>query len=156
MSLPCPHCGNEESLADRDPGEIKPVVPLNQQGDYGRFPLPESTLSSLSSSDLESLSDSVKEQQRIKQPRAIEHEFEGPPSITSAKSHGITHESTLVETTTDAVINTRFDQVESTITTIEDNMKALSLDMKKVMNSLKVIEGILSEISNELHSLREK
>ncbi|MHA2247366.1 MAG: hypothetical protein ACXADY_20635 [Candidatus Hodarchaeales archaeon] len=152
MSLPCPHCGNKESLADRDPDEIKPVVPINQRDDYEKFPLPESTFSSFSSSDLESLYDSAKEQQPI----AIEHEFEGPPSISSAKSHGITHESTLVETTTDAVINTRFDQLESTITTVEDGMKALSLDTKKVLNSLRVIEGILLEISKELLSLREK
>ena len=115
MSLPCPHCGSNVSLADRDPGEIKPVVPLDRQDKYERFPIPESTLSSISSSDLELLSDSVKEQQQIKQPRAIEHEFEGPPSISS-KPPSITHESTIVEPPTDSVLNTRFEKVESTIT----------------------------------------
>lgn len=161
MNLPCPHCGSKDSLADRDPSEFKAVVPLEQRDDYEKFPLPDSTLGPFSASDLksssnlESLSEAVKKQQQIKQPRAIEHEFEGPPSISSTKSHDITRESTLVETTPAAVINTRFDQVESTITTIEDDMKTLSLDMKRVMNSLKVIEGILSEISNDLRSLRE-
>lgn len=155
MNFPCPHCGGKDSLANRDPGEIKPVVPLNQQDQYESFPIPESTLSSISTSDLERLSDSVKEQQ-IQQPMAIEHELEGPPSISSSKSRGTTHEGTLIKPTIDTAINTRFEKVESTLTTIEDVTKALSLDMKRVMNSLKAIEGILSKMSNELFRLREK
>ena len=36
MKFPCPHCGAEESLTDREVGEIKPIIPPEFQADFDK------------------------------------------------------------------------------------------------------------------------
>ena len=40
MRLPCPHCGAEEALTDREADEIKPIIPLDLQESFKEPPAP--------------------------------------------------------------------------------------------------------------------
>ncbi len=40
MGFPCPHCGAEQALTDREADEIKPIIPLDLQGDFKEPPPP--------------------------------------------------------------------------------------------------------------------
>jgi len=41
MKFPCSHCGSDLSMQDRMEGEIKPIVPVEIQGDFDEPPPPE-------------------------------------------------------------------------------------------------------------------
>ena len=34
MSFPCPHCGSDQEFTDREPDEIKPIIPLDLQESF--------------------------------------------------------------------------------------------------------------------------
>lgn len=40
MDFPCPHCGSEQALTDREEDEIKPIIPLDLQESFGEPPPP--------------------------------------------------------------------------------------------------------------------
>ena len=42
MGFPCPHCGAEEALTDREDNEIKPIIPLDLQESFKIPPPPKS------------------------------------------------------------------------------------------------------------------
>ena len=41
MKFPCSHCGSDLSMQDRIEGEIKPIVPVEIQGNFAEPPPPE-------------------------------------------------------------------------------------------------------------------
>ncbi|UCG03337.1 MAG: hypothetical protein JSW11_04970 [Candidatus Heimdallarchaeota archaeon] len=64
MGFPCPHCGGEQALTDRESDEIKPIIPLDLQESFKEPPPP------IDDSDSSS---------PPYQPPAPQHEYSPPP-----------------------------------------------------------------------------
>jgi hypothetical protein len=136
MKFPCSHCGSDLSMQDRVEGEIKPIVPLEIQGNFAEPPPPEYVDSLPASTPSPSISPSKASSGPIykgeSKPRST------PPSSTSSSG-------------TQSSSNTDY-----RLTSIEGTLDEITSQLTTLMKSQKVIETILTKINSELLKLRGK
>ena len=136
MKLPCEHCGGDLSMQDRVEGEIKPIVPVEIQGNFAEPPPPEYVDSLPASTPSPSVSPSKASSGPI-------YKGESKPRSTtpSSTSSGGTQSSS----------NTDY-----RLTSIEGTLDEITSQLTTLMKSQKVIETILTKINSELLKLRGK
>ena len=134
MKFPCSHCGSDLSMQDRIEGEIKPIVPVEIQGDFDEPPPPEYVESLPVSSPSPSLS---KKSAEI--PKRTEIKQRSKPSSSTGSSK--------VGMSSDA---------DYRLTSIEGTLDEITSQLTTLMKSQKVIETILTKINSELLKLRDK
>jgi len=134
MKFPCSHCGSDLSMQDRVEGEIKPIVPVEIQGDFAEPPPPEYVDSLPASTPSPSISKkSSKPQYKAKTKQRT--------SPTSSPVSGN------VKMSSDA---------DNRLTSIEGTLDEITSQLTTLMKSQKVIETILTKINSELLKLRGK
>ena len=134
MKFPCSHCGSDLSMQDRVEGEIKPIVPVEIQGDFAEPPPPEYVDSLPASTPSPSISKkSSKPQYKAKTKQRT--------SPTSSPVSGN------VKMSSDA---------DNRLTSIEGTLDEITSQLTTLMKSQKVIETILTKINSELLKLRDK
>lgn len=134
MKFPCSHCGSDLSMQDRIEGEIKPIVPVEIQGNFDEPPPPEYVDSlpvSTQSSSYEKISSETPKRTETK------HRSNASSSTESSK----------VEMSSDA---------DYRLTSIESTLDEITSQLTTLMKSQKVIETILTKINSELLKLRGK
>jgi len=134
MKFPCSHCGSDLSMQDRIEGEIKPIVPVEIQGDFDEPPPPEYVDSLPVSTHSPSLAKKSLETPEIPE---IKHRSKAHSSIGSSK----------VEMSSDA---------DNKLTSMESTLDQITTQLTTLMKSQKVIETILTKINSELLKLRDK
>ena len=146
MNFPCPHCGSEESLSTRSPDDIKMIVPKEFQGDFDEPPPPVYSpgVSTSLTKGSSSITSSAQKQKK------------GSNGIENLPSSATYRSSAPGETIPETSFDNRLLDVEIAIKNMENDVKALSVDMKTLLKSQKVIESILTKINKELLKLREK
>ena len=134
MKFPCSHCGSDLSIQDLVEGEIKPIVPVEIQGDFAEPPPPEYVDSLPASTPSPSISKkSSKPQYKAKTKQRT--------SPTSSPVSGN------VKMSSDA---------DNRLTSIEGTLDEITTQLTTLMKSQKVIETILTKINSELLKLRGK
>jgi hypothetical protein len=159
MKFPCPHCGSHESLYDRSADEIKPIIPLDLQGNFDEPPPLISASVSYNFHDVRPVSHPIESQiitnsglslQEQIQPRnTVGYKFESPSYSTVPRN--ISTRGTIEFTT-----NSRLENLEGTIKTLENEIKILSSDMKNILKSQKVTESILINMNKKLLKLQKE
>lgn len=134
MKFPCSHCGSDLSMQDRIEGEIKPIVPVEIQGDFDEPPPPEYVDSIPVSSPSPSLS-----KKSAEKPKRTEIKQRSKPSSSTGSSK--------VGMSSDA---------DYRLTSIEGTLDEITSQLTTLMKSQKVIETILTKINSELLKLRDK
>ena len=134
MKFPCSHCGSDLSIQDRIEGEIKPIVPVEIQGDFAEPPPPEYVDSLPVSTPSPSIS----------------KKSSGPTYTGETKKRSSTSSSTS-SSTTQSSSNTDY-----RLTSIEGTLGEITSQLTTLMKSQKVIETILTKINSELLKLRGK
>ena len=134
MKFPCSHCGSDLSMQDRVEGEIKPIVPVEIQGNFAEPPPPEYVDSLPVSTPSPSLS-----QKSSDLPKNAEIKHRSRPSSST--------ESSKVEMSSNT---------DSRLTSIEGTLDEITSQLTTLMKSQKVIETILTKINSELLKLRGK
>ena len=134
MKFPCSHCGSDLSIQDRIEGEIKPIVPVEIQGDFAEPPPPEYVDSLPVSTPSPSISKKSSEPQYKAKTK---HRSSAPSSTGSGK----------VQSSSDA---------DYRLTSIEGTLDEITNQLTTLMKSQKVIETILTKINSELLKLRDK
>ncbi len=134
MKFPCSHCGSDLSMQDRIEGEIKPIVPVEIQGNFDEPPPPEYVDSIPVSSPSPSLS---KKSAEIPKRTEIKQRSK-PSSSTGSSKVGISSDA------------------DYRLTSIEGTLDEITSQLTTLMKSQKVIETILTKINSELLELRDK
>ncbi len=132
MKFPCSHCGSDLSMQDRVEGEIKPIVPVELQGNFAEPPPPEFVDSLPASTPSPSKASS------------------GPLYTGESKSRSTASSST-GSSVTQSSSNTDY-----RLTSIEGTLEEITSQLATLMKSQKVIETILTKINSELLKLRGK
>ena len=136
MKLPCSHCGGDLSIQDRMEGEIKPIVPVEIQGNFAEPPPPEYVDSLPASTP----SPSIKKQ-------SPEPQYKSTPKQRSSSPSSTNRSSGTKQSSSDA---------DYRLTSIESTLDEMSSQLTTLMKSQKVIETILTKINSELLKLRGK
>jgi hypothetical protein len=140
MKFPCPHCGSDASFQDRSPDEIKPIVPVELQGDFEEPPPPLSSGSPLMSSQV-SGGTGPSQPGGVQSPAAIDHQIQSSETITGPP---------------DESFEKLPENMEMIIRSMENKLNRLSSDMQNLLKSQKVIESFLTNINKKLQKLSEK
>lgn len=135
MKFPCSHCGSDLSIQDRIEGEIKPIVPVEIQGNFAEPPPPEYVDSLPVSTPSPSISKKSSE----------------PIYTGESKKRSSTPSSSTSSSTTQSSSNTDY-----RLTSIESTLDEITSQLTTLMKSQKVIETILTKINSELLKLRGK
>ena len=135
MKFPCSHCGSDLSMQDRIEGEIKPIVPVEIQGNFAEPPPPEYVDSLPVSTHSPSIS----------------KKSSGPTYTGESKKRSSTPSSSTSSSTTQSSSNTDY-----RLTSIESTLDEITSQLTTLMKSQKVIETILTKINSELLKLRGK
>ncbi|MHA1444198.1 MAG: hypothetical protein ACTSR4_05550, partial [Candidatus Hodarchaeales archaeon] len=131
----CSHCGSDLSMQDRIEGEIKPIVPVEIQGNFAEPPPPEYVDSLPVSTPSPSFS---KKSSEMPKETEVQHRIAKPSSSTG---------SSKVEMSSNA---------DYRPTSIEGSLEEITSQLTTLMKSQKVIETILTKINSELLKLRDK
>jgi hypothetical protein len=121
-------------MQDRIEGEIKPIVPVEIQGNFAEPPPPEYVDSLPVSTPSPSFSEKSSEKPKKTE---VQPRFKPPPSTGSSK----------VEMSSNA---------DDRLTSIEGTLDEITSQLTTLMKSQKVIETILIKINSELLKLRDK
>lgn len=149
MKLPCPHCGADTSFQDRTADEIKPIVPVELQGDFEEPPPPLSSSGSPLMSSQASEISGPSPQGQVQSPVAVDHQ---PQSLSSSTPQsGITHSGP-----PDSSTENLPEDLETIIKLMANKINSLSSDMKNLLKSQKVIESFLTNINKKITKLSEK
>lgn len=135
MKFPCSHCGSDLSMQDRIEGEIKPIVPVEIQGNFAEPPPPEY---------VDSLPVSTPSPSMPKKST-------GPLYTGESKQHSSAPSPSTGSSTTQSSSNTDY-----RLTSIEGTLDEITSQLTTLMKSQKVIETILTKINSELLKLRGK
>jgi hypothetical protein len=136
MKFPCSHCGSDLSMQDRVEGEIKPIVPVEIQGNFAEPPPPDYVDSLPASTPSPSVSPSKASSGPI---------YKGESKPRSATPSSTTSGGTQSSSNTDY-----------RLTSIEGTLDGITSQLTTLMKSQKVIETILTKINSELLKLRGK
>jgi len=136
MKFPCSHCGSDLSMQDRIEGEIKPIVPVEIQGNFAEPPPPEYVDSLPVSTPSPSVSPAKT--------------FSGPIYKGESKPRSTTPSSTSSGGTQSS------SNTDHRLTSIEGTLDDITSQLTTLMKSQKVIETILTKINSELLKLRGK
>jgi hypothetical protein len=132
MKLPCSHCGGDLSMQDRVQGEIKPIVPVEIQGNFAEPPPPEYVDS------LPVSTPSIKKESPEPQYKAKSTPRSSTPSSTGSRKGQSSSDS------------------DYRLTSIEATLDEITSQLTILMKSQKVIETILTKINSEVLKLRGK
>ena len=144
MKFPCPHCGSDLSLEDREKGDIQPIVPVELQGDFAEPPPP-------------SYADSTPKRTSTPQ-RSVEpmKKSTSPPTSTARRSKATTSsQSTTIDSPADGTSALIMSSMEKRFSMIEMSLKSIQKDVTDLTKTQKVMEKVLIQISKELLKLRK-
>ena len=138
MQFPCSHCGSDLSMQDRVEGEIKPIVPVELQGNFAEPPPPEFVDSLPPSTSSPSM-----------KPQSSGPLYTGETKDTSSFTSSASSSTRGTTTQSSTDIDFRLNSIEGTLDEMTNQLNTL-------MKSQKVIETILTKINSELLKLRGK
>lgn len=148
MKLPCPHCGSDDSFHDRSADDFKPIVPVELQGNFEEPPPPIASPGSFSKfQNAKPISKTPESQVPSSSGvsiQKIDYKFE--PTTSSKGTKG----------TVDYATDSRLENIEKTIKTIENEVRTFSSDLENIQKSQKVIESILTNINKKLLKLQKE
>lgn len=144
MKLPCPHCGSDESFYDRSADEIKSIVPEELQGNFDEPPPPISNSGYDSFQEVRPVSKPIESQISSNSGSSLQEQIQPHSAV------GYEFESPSTKGTIEFAISSRLENVEGTVKTMENEIKTLSLDMKNIQKSQKVMESILTNMNKKL------
>lgn len=149
MKLPCPHCGSDTSFQDRAADEIKPIVPVELQGDFEEPPSPLSSSGSPLMSSQASGDSGPSQQRQVQSPVAVDHQAQSQASLSTQSGETFVGPP-------DHSTEKLPENMETIIRSMENKLNTLSSEMKSLLKSQKVIERFLTSINKKLLELSEK
>ena len=144
MKFPCPHCGSDLSMSDRSEGEIKPIIPVEFQGDFDEPP-PAAYV------------DGRPETRSIPAKAAKLSPDLGRAKTAEVKisKHDFSSHETLSRSTPSGTEDLVTSSMDQRLSNMEKTLKTLTEELNTIMKSQKVIEAILTKINSELMKLRK-
>ena len=144
MKFPCPHCGSDLSLDDREKGEIQPIVPVELQGSFAEPPPP-------SYAD----SDPKRSSTPLKSPKPMGKSIDSPISSTRKSKATLRSQSATPASSTDGTSALMTAALEKRLSMIEMSLKSTQKEVADLTKTHKVMEKVLIEISKEMLKLRK-
>ena len=139
MNFPCPHCGSDQSMTDRTEEDIKPIVPLELQGEFAEPPPPAY------------IDGRPEVRATAPRPKKLTADLDlAKTAQVSVSKHDFS--STTTSQGTESLLASTMDK---RLTDIEGTLQTLTNEVNTIMKSQKVIEAILKRINAELMKLRE-